>query len=423
MPSMITRPMVARSIRRGTLLVAIAAAPQSSGAQERAPTASFPPDSTILAIIRQRVEERRSVGIVVGLLEADGTRRVIAHGDPGPGKLPLDGSSVFEIGSITKVFTGILLAQMVLAGEVGLEDPVRKFMPPGVTVPQRNGIEITLGHLAQHKSGLPRMPTNFRPADPDNPYADYTPELLYEFLSGHTLTRDPGAQQEYSNVGLGLLGHALARAAGKSYEELQRERIWEPLGLGQTSITLTEWGREHLALGHSPSGRVVPNWDDLEAFAGAGAIRSTANDLLHFLFANVHPDRGPLGPAVAFAQAKHPVPGSATKGYLTWWLAPAPGDTILWHNGGSAGYRTFIGMSLPRKVGVVVLTNSGGEGADDIALHLLDPRSPLAPKPWAWMRVWGIGLTAFGLGLALVMIGMIRRRRRRAPAPPKFTSP
>ena len=406
--------MLIRTIAGIACLVALVARENLAGARSSSP-APFPSDSAIASLIRQRVDERRSKGIVIGLLEPNGTRRIVAHGDPGPGKLPLDGNSVFEIGSITKVFTGVLLAQMVLAGEVRLEDPVEKFLPPGVTVPRRNGIEITLGHLAQHRSGLPRMPTNFRPADRHNPYADYTTERLYEFLSSYTLPRDPGARQEYSNVGLGLLGHVLALGARKPYEELQRERIWEPLGLRRTSITLTPWGREHLALGHSASGRVVRNWDDLESLAAAGAIRSTANDLLEFVSANVHTDRGPLGPAMAFAQSKHSVEGSATRGYLTWWPAPVPGDTILWHNGGTAGYRTFLAFSPARKVGVVVLTNSGGEGADDIGLHLLDPARPLKPKPVPWTRTWGPRLTGFGVGLALLTLGVVRLRRRTDP--------
>ena len=127
-------------------------------------------------------------------------------------------------------------------------------------VPERNGKVITLELLAEQRSGLPRLPDNMKPADPANPYADYDAAKMYEFLNGYQLTRDPGAEFEYSNLGVGLLGHALARAARTSYEELARTRIWEPLGMTHTAITLTPWMRDHLALGHDPAGNVVENW-------------------------------------------------------------------------------------------------------------------------------------------------------------------
>ena len=117
-----------------------------------------------------------------------------------------DGDTVFEIGSITKVFTSLILADMVERGEVKLDDPVSKFLPASVTVPSRNGRQITLLDISMQISGLPRMPNNMKPADPENPYADYDPAKLYEFLSGYTLQRDIGEKYEYSNLAVGLLG-------------------------------------------------------------------------------------------------------------------------------------------------------------------------------------------------------------------------
>ena len=342
---------------------------------------SFPSDSAVLAILRQRVEEGRSKGIVVGLVEADGRTRIVAFGDPGPGKLPLDGNSVFEIGSISKVFTSTVLAQMVLAGEVTLDDPAQRYLPASVTLPTRNGKEITLGTLSIQNSGLPRMPSNFTPKDPTNPYADYSVQQMYEFLSGLTLSRDPGERFEYSNLGVGLLGHALSLASGRSYEQLAHERVWTPLGMTRTAITLTPWMQEHLALGHDDAGKVVSNWD-IPTFAGAGAIRSTTTDMLKFVAANLRPDRGPLGKAMALAQRERAPAGGATSAIgLNWIIRFAGVDTITWHNGGTGGYRAFAGFASSKKMGVVVLTNSGGAGADDIGMHLLAPHLPLAPKP------------------------------------------
>ncbi len=266
----------------------------------------------MLAIIRQRVADKRSAGIVVGLIESDGRTRILAFGDPGPGKPPLDGNTAFEIGSISKVFTSTVLAQMVLEGKVKLDDPVQKYLPSSVRIPTRNGKQITLGNLSMQNSGLPRMPANFSPRDPSNPYADYSVQQMYDFLSGYTLTRDPGEQFEYSNLGVGLLGHVLSLASGRSYEQLEQERVWTPLGMTHTAITLTPWMSEHLALGHDAQGKVVPNWD-LPTFAGAGAIRSTAADMLKFIAANLRTDRGPLGKAMASAQQERAPAGGSER--------------------------------------------------------------------------------------------------------------
>ena len=183
----------------------------------------------IAAAIKQRVDDKKAVGMVVATIEPDGSTSMAAYGSPGPGAMPLDADSVFEIGSITKVFTAILLADMADRGEVALDDPVAKFLPESVRVPERNGRRITLLDLTTQSSGLPRMPDNLRPKDPTNPYADYTPEQMFEFLGRYELTRDIGAQYEYSNLGVGLLGQALAHRAGKSYEALVKERILDPL--------------------------------------------------------------------------------------------------------------------------------------------------------------------------------------------------
>jgi CubicO group peptidase (beta-lactamase class C family) len=376
------------SIRRAALLGALVvstvprlqAIAQSATSSGVASAREFPPDSAVLAIIKQRVEEKRSAGIVVGLLEPNGRTRVVAFGDPGPGKAPLDGNSVFEIGSISKVFTATVLAQLVKEGKVKLEDPIQRYLPSTVRIPTRNGKEITLGNLSEQNSGLPRMPSNFRPRDPTNPYADYTVPLMYEFLSGYQLTRDPGQQFEYSNLGVGLLGHVLSLVTGESYEDMERKRVWAPLDMTHTAITLTPWMKEHLALGHDDKGNVVPNWD-LDALAGAGAIRSTTLDMLKFAAANVHPERGKVEEAMAFAQKERSPTGPNGAIGLNWMNLHVGADTIVWHNGGTAGYRTFLGLLPSRKMAVVVMTNSGGAGADDIGRHLLNPTLPLAPKP------------------------------------------
>ena len=294
-----------------------------------------------------------------------------------PATFPTTARTLFEIGSITKVFTGILLAEMVERGEVRLEDPVQDLLPKGVVVPSRNGKQIRLVDLATHSSGLPRMPDNFAPADPANPYADYSAEKLYEFLRGHQLTRDIGVRGEYSNLGAGLLGHALSLRAGKSYEALVTERILAPLGMTSTRIVLTPEDRARLAPGHSAGGTPVANWD-LTALAGAGALRSSADDMLKFLAANLNPPPGALGRAIRIAQTPRSGIGDITKTGLLWIVYTTRfGQTIPSHNGGTAGYRTWTGFDPERRIGVVVLSNRSNS-VDRIGLHLMDPRNPVS---------------------------------------------
>ncbi|HSJ10312.1 MAG TPA: serine hydrolase, partial [Longimicrobiales bacterium] len=360
--------------KAGVLMLALAA-----GGSEVSAQVTFPPDSAVRRLLDERVRDGRAAGLVVGMIEADGSSRWLSAGRAGDGRT-LGPETVFEIGSITKVFTGVLLADMVRRGEVSLDDPVSKYLPSHVTVPVRDGKAITLAHLSTQTSGLPRLPSNLRPADPTNPYADYTVEQLYEFLGGYTLARDPGAQYEYSNLGAGLLGHALALRAGTSYEELVRVRILEPLRMHDTGITLTAAQRQRMAAGHEAGGDTVSLWD-LPTLAGAGALRSTMADMLKFADAALR-GTGPVHDAMREALRLRAPAGSPTMGIGLGWhrLAVQP-DTIVWHNGGTGGFRSFIGVVPTAGRAVVLLTNSGGGGSDDLALHLLNPSLPLAPPP------------------------------------------
>jgi CubicO group peptidase (beta-lactamase class C family) len=356
-------------------------------AGESAESQSFPSEAEIRKILVERIDvQRQGVGIVVGLVDPAG-RKIIAHGSfDGDGRA-VDGDTLFEIGSITKAFTALLLADAVVRGEASLDDPVAKLLPQNAKVPARNGRKITLLDLATHTSGLPRLPSNLLPADPANPYADYGEASLYEFLASHELARDVGATYEYSNLGAGLLGHALARRAGTSYAALVESRITGPLGMKSTVVSVGEPLRERLAPGHDPGRARVGNWD-FDALAGAGAHRSTANDMLTFVAANIGLVDSPLAAAMrAMLKTRRPA-ASGLEIALGWHVFTGGGREIVWHNGGTGGYRSFIGFDPKRRAGVVVLTNMSTEtGGDDIGRHLLDPSVPLAAPPKARKEV------------------------------------
>ena len=350
---------------------------------------SVPDDTAIAKILAERIDtQKQGVGIVVGIVDAGG-RRIISHGALAKGDpRPLNGDTVFEIGSMTKVFTSLILSDMVAKGEVKLDDPVQKYLPASVRVPERGGRQITLIDLATHSSGLPGLPTNFAPKDGRNPYADYTPDQLWQFLNGYALPRDIGARYEYSNLAVGLLGQALSRRAGVDYETLVRTRIAAPLGMKDTVITLTPALQARLATGHTATREPAANWD-LPTLAGAGAFRSTTNDMLTFLAAELGFKPTPLKAAMAAQLApRRPGPNASMEVALGWHIAKSPAGDVIWHNGGTGGYRTFFGFDPKAKVGVVVLTNmSNGVGGDDIGFHLLAGRPLAALKPPAPARV------------------------------------
>lgn len=332
----------------------------------------------IRSILENRIDVgKKAIGIVVGTIDDKG-RAVIGYGklaqdrDQKP-----DGDTVYEIGSITKVFTSLVLADMIERGEVKPDDPVAKFLPSTVTVPSRNGRQITLLDLSMQISGLPRMPNNMKPADFANPYADYDPPKLYDFLSSYKLTRDIGEKYEYSNLAVGLLGHALALKAGLSYEELIRRRILEPLGMTSSSITLSEAQKAHLAPGYDAALKPVKNWD-LNALQGAGALRSTANDMLKFLAANLELTDSPLKAALRRMRSVHRETGTPDLEIaMAWHVFHKFGTDIYWHNGGTAGYRTFAGFDPAKKTGVVVLCNTFFD-TDDLGYHILNSQYPVA---------------------------------------------
>jgi CubicO group peptidase (beta-lactamase class C family) len=339
-------------------------------------------DADIRAILADRIDvQHQGVGIVVGVIDSTG-RRVVAYGKTAKDGKPVDADTVFEIGSITKVFTSLLLADMVQRGEVALTDPVSKYLPPNVKMPDRGGKKITLVDLATQTSGLPYMPSNLNPKDPANPFADYTVAQLYEFLATVQLTRDVGSTYEYSNLGGGLLGHVLARRAGMDYETLVRTRILEPLAMKSTAITLSNAMKDRLAIGHDAALQPVSNWD-LPALAGAGALRSNTNDLLTFLAANIGIEKSPLASSMAAMLAtRRPTGTPNLEIALGWHIWTRDGHEIIWHNGGTGGYRTWIGFELKSRTGVVVLSNtSTTAGPDDIGVHLLDPAVPLLQLP------------------------------------------
>jgi len=334
------------------------------------PAAAAPAlDASARSLATQRTGSGALASIVIGIVEQGGEPAVYGFGKV-DGRVP-DGGTVYEIGSVTKTFTALLLAQEAAAGRLPLDEPVQHLLP-GYTIPAWQGQAITLRDLATQTSGLPRLPTGFIPPDMANPYAGYGAAELQAFLRGHQLARKPGASYEYSNLGYGLLGVALAARAGQPYDTLVHERIAVPLGMQSTGVALTPAMRARLAPGHDATGKPTANWD-FDTMAGAGALRSTAHDLLRYLKTLMPAAAGT--PYALAIQRQRPVMQGVDIA-LGWHLSGVRGTRIVWHNGQTGGYAAFAGVTADGKRAVVVLANTSAP-VDDIAQAALVPGAPL----------------------------------------------
>ena len=362
------------------VLVAVALGSSFAAAQ---PPATFDPAlapvdaESMQAVLDRDLEQelrsgvlapQTSSGVAIGVLR-HGVRRVFAYGTAKP-------DSIFEIGSVGKTFTGLILAQMIEQRKVELHAPVRELLPPG-TVPKPPTREITLLDLVTHYSGLPRMPDNIHSADPSNPYADYRASDLYAFVKQRGVERPANVGFLYSNLGFGLIGQALADRAAENYAHLLEEQISGPLGLEDTVISLAPDQERRFIQGHTTDYRYAPAWDQ-DALAGAGAIRSTADDMLSYLEANLHPgalaseptqslSARTLPKAIALSQElqRKVEPGTSI---AFAWMVDVGGT--YWHNGATGGYSSFVLFNPSDDYAAVVLMNVTSSGPRGFAARL-----------------------------------------------------
>jgi D-alanyl-D-alanine-carboxypeptidase/D-alanyl-D-alanine-endopeptidase len=363
------------------LLIVVCTLAASTRAQQADLDSAFPPDAELLELIKAQVDDGNTVGMVLGVMEADGSSRIVSYGDAGAGAAPLGPDSVFEIGSITKVFTASVLSYMNATGQLSLGDPVQNYAPQGLVIPRKDGQPITLANLAEQNSGLPALPTNFFVStDTGGAFGSYSTADLAEFLAGYSLPRAPGASFEYSNLGVGLLGLVLANHAGVSYEALVREIVLQPLEMDSTGVSLTPAMQEVRVVGHDLQKRPVPDGAVSEPFAGAGSLESSMQDMLKFLAANLRAPETELDRAMHHAQQPRADAGSGKIG-LNWLRSTLSGGVgVVYHTGSTTGFSSFIGFDPDRHVGVIMLANQIGM-RNDLPFHLLDPTVEIRQAP------------------------------------------
>jgi D-alanyl-D-alanine-carboxypeptidase/D-alanyl-D-alanine-endopeptidase len=337
---------------------------------------AFPDDAALQRMLADRMRAN-GVGEVVGLIDASGTR-VISYGHAGDnGSRPLDGDTIFQIGSVTKGLTTLLLADMVHRGEVSLDQPVQELLPPGVVL-HKVGRPITLRDLATHRSGLPAMPDNFDLSAKPDPYESYTVDQLYAFLSHFVPEHAPGTEARYSNLGVSLLGRVLARRAGTDYATLLKKRILDPLAMSSSAITPEPGWQNRIAQGHDRYLRPVRTWE-MRVMPASGSLRSTANDMLKLVAAYIGERDTSLKPAMDLQLGERI---ATRRGWqaLGWGIRA---DGIVTHSGGKQGYRSAVAFDPVAKRGVVVLANARTyDEPMALALHLL-AAEPIEPAPAA----------------------------------------
>ena len=330
-------------------------------------------DNDLRAALEQHFKDDRTGACVAAAVIDSGTIASAYFCADAKSQRPYDEHTAFEIGSVTKTMTAALLAEFIGRGEVTLDDPIAKLLPPGASVPSFNGRQISIGDIVTHTSGLPAIPAQYRITDMNNPYASMTERDLLGALVATQLTRAPGSQWEYSNFAMMVLSYALAKRSGKNYETLLRERLLTPLGMSDTYIARPP-PQVRLAQGHlSNAMRAVP-WDFPADMAGVGGVRSTLPDMLRYLEGELGTRESAITPALARTQEHVANVGGHSMG-MNWDLVTRNGHSIIAHEGGTGGYSSLAVVDRTAKRAVVLLsdtalTSVGGLGL--LGLHLLD---------------------------------------------------
>jgi len=331
----------------------------------------FTYEKKIESLVQPFLENEKFSGVSIGVV-LDGASWTLNYGQVSPSNSTKpSGDTIYEIGSISKVFTSVLLADAVNSGRVELDQPIGTLMPQLQESNEYVSEKITLKHLSQHMSGLPSMPSNFAPENPNNPFAGYDHEMLVEYMTSVKLNRVPGLIHVYSNLGAGLLGDLLAAQAKSNYESLLKNRLLKPLEMNDTTITLSNAQTERLAPPHNSALLPEHKWN-FDALAGAGAISSTTKDMIRFMQANLEPPGNSVGKAIETAW-KQNMPASlfGRPAMGLGWMIDRDGST-RWHNGQTGGYHSMMLINRDAGAGVILLTNTADMEADGLAKSIFE---------------------------------------------------
>ena len=339
----------------------------------------FQHEPKITSLVEPYLTHKKVNAVSVGVISNGQVwKKSFGHLGADEARLP-DEKTIYEIGSISKVFTSLLLAEAVESGRLKLDDPISTVMKELARKNPTVGNAITFKHLSHHVSGLPVMPTNIKPADSTNPFDGYNRRMLTEYILSAKPERKPGEGYEYSNLAAGLLGDLLSQQAGVSYESLLKQKLTDPLKMLDTVITLSEQQASRFAPPYNAALLPDKSWD-FDALAGCGAIRSTIDDMLLFAEATLNPPDGPLGKAIELAWKQHKPGSDGNHAMGLGWMIAQDGST-RWHNGQTGGYQSMTLVSRDLKCAVVLLCNTAGSQTDALAEQIIQTTMGLDVQP------------------------------------------
>lgn len=376
--------------------------------------------AAIAAQIQPLIDAELATSIVVGINDR-GRLEIYGFGK-GPDGKPPTGRTLYELGSVTKVYTALLLADAVQRREVALDTPASELLPPGVTMPVREQGVITLQHLVNHSSGLPPIPPSIaaRPK-PDDPFAGYDENLLYADLVQTQLLSTPGERILMSEYGSGVLGTLLARKLGTRFEQAVETRIAKPLGLRDTFFDVPAGAASRRVQGTNPDLAAVKPWS-WGALAAASGLVSSARDQLTFLEAQMEAAAGSKlapRPAMRLTQETQ-LTGAGPNIGLAWQI---DADGRYWHNGTTNGFHSFLGFDLKERRGVVILASTAVPLIDQVSTRIYrilageEVKPPVMPTAEQLQRY--VGTYDFG-GQELKMIAKGRRLYVEGPGEPRI---
>ncbi len=315
----------------------------------------FPSSEAIQGLLKDRLRQKHGVGLIIGLLESRGSRFVYAGTSGNPARPEIDERTVFEIASITKIFTAAALADAVTRGSFSLDDPLSKFL----TLPARGIGDRTLKELVTHTSGLPRLPSGFAwwwnlLRHPRDPYANYSHRDLDAYIKTLKSSSLPRGKFLYSNLGFGVLGNVLAAHENTDYAGLIAHRVTLPLQMSRTFLHVPQSEQPFVAQPHTKSLRPTPIWT-MASLPGAGGLLSSMQDMLRFASAALSATP-PLFPSMIHPLAK--ADGTDRSVGLAWMLRATPEYQVAWHNGGTGGSRSFLGLEFKNGRAIVALANT-----------------------------------------------------------------
>lgn len=345
-------------------------------------------EEALRSAVDQRLSgDRTGACMAVAVVESDAVARTFRCADAkDAARIGVD--SAFEIGSVSKTMTAVLLADLILQGKGSLDDRLADWLPPGTKVPQYDGRPILLRHVVTHTSGLPALPSRLHAKDMADPYAGLDASALLASLADAKLDAAPGTRFEYSNFASMVLSYAVARKAGSDLETLLKRRLFAPLAMDKAYVSAKPDG-VRVATGHSQNGTAVPAWTFATDLAGVGGVHATLEDMIRYVQASLDLSESAISPALELSRKKvSEQPAMA----MNWMLVPLAGRTLHLHEGGTGGFSSFVALDPANRRGVVILSDTswnsiGGLGA--LGLHLVEPSLPLgkprhdvpAPKP------------------------------------------